>query len=73
MCFFRMPEAPKPAPLPRVPQPDSDLVMRRGDEARRIAAMSGGASANIVSDLRASDIAAARPVLSPAKAVFLGQ
>jgi hypothetical protein len=64
---------PKQAPLPRVPQADSFQATQASDEARRLAAASGGSQANIVTDLSSSDVASARPVLSPTKAVRLGQ
>jgi hypothetical protein len=48
-------------------------VQQRGDEARRLAAAQGGSASNIVSDLNPSDVASARPVLNPTKAVYLGQ
>jgi hypothetical protein len=73
MCFFNAPEMPKQAPIPRTPQPDSFQATQAADEARRLAAAKGGSSANLVSDLTSSDIASARPVVNPAKAVFLGQ
>lgn len=67
-----MPTQTAPA-IPRTPQPDSFQAQQAGDEARRLAAARGGSQANIVSDLKSSDIASARPVLSPTKAVMLGQ
>ncbi len=68
-----MPSMPKPAAIPRVPQADSFQAQQAGDEARRLAAGKGGSQANLVSDLTSSDVASARPVLSPVKAVMLGQ
>lgn len=74
MCLFpSMPEMPKQQAIPRTPQPDSFAATQASDEARRIAAAKGGSGANKVSDLMPSDIASARPVLSPVKAVMLGQ
>ncbi|WP_398469640.1 hypothetical protein [Tardiphaga sp.] len=73
MCLFSAPQIPKPAPAPRVPQPDSFQAQEASDEARRIAAASNGSSANIVSDLNSSDVQSNRPVLNPTKAVYLGQ
>ena len=64
---------PAPAPIPRTPQPDSFQAQQQGDEARRLAAARSGSQANVVSDLKSSDVASARPVLSPVKAVMLGQ
>ncbi len=64
---------PKQAAIPRTPQPDSFAATQASDEARRLAAARGGSSANIVTDLKSSDVASARPVLSPVKAVMLGQ
>lgn len=73
MCLFNTPQIPRPTPTPRVPQPDSFQAQQAGDEARRIAAATGGSASNIVSDLNASDVQSNRPVLSPTKAVYLGQ
>lgn len=61
------------APVPRVPQPDSFQAQQAGDEARRLAAARGGSQANIVSDLKPSDVTSTRPVLNPVKSVMLGQ
>jgi hypothetical protein len=49
------------------------VAQAAGDEARRLAAARGGSQANIVSDLKSSDVASQRPVLSPVKSVLLGQ
>jgi hypothetical protein len=68
-----MPAQARIAAVPRVPQPDSFQATRASDEARRLAAARGGSAANLVSDLTSSDVASARPVLSPVKAVMLGQ
>lgn len=73
MCLFSTPQMPAQQPIPRTPQPDSEIATRQSDEARRLAAARGGSSANIISDLVPSQVASARPVLSPTKAVFLGQ
>ncbi len=73
MCLFNTPEMPKQAAIPRTPQPDSFQATQAADEARRLAAAKSGSSANLVSDLTSSDVASARPVLSPVKAVMLGQ
>lgn len=76
MCLFSTPSMPSPAaanPVPRPPQPDSFQATQAADEARRLAAARGGAQANMVSDLASSDVASSRPVLSPVKAVMLGQ
>jgi hypothetical protein len=74
MCLFpSAPSMPAPAAVPRTPQPDSFQAASAADEARRLAAARGGSQANLVSDLKSSDVAAARPVLSPVKAVMLGQ
>lgn len=73
MCLFNMPEMPKQQAIPRTPQPDSFAATQAADEARRLAAARGGSSANRLSDLMPSEIASARPVISPAKAVLLGQ
>jgi hypothetical protein len=72
MCFFKMPEMPKPEPLPRVPQPDADVIAQRSDSARALAAK-GGTAGNINTDLNPSEVTGARPVLKPANAVYLGQ
>lgn len=66
---------PTPAPVQaaRVPQPDSFQATQAADEARRLAAARGGSQSNLVSDLKSSDVASARPVLSPVKSVMLGQ
>lgn len=74
MCLFQ-PDIPqqRQAAAPRTPQPDSFVAQAAGDEARRLAAARGGSQANIVSDLKSSDVASARPVLSPVKSVVLGQ
>jgi hypothetical protein len=61
------------APPPRTPQPDSFQAQQQSDEARRLAAARGGSQSNIVSDLKSSDVASARPVLNPVKSVVLGQ
>jgi hypothetical protein len=74
MCLFGgNQQMPVQAAIPRVPQPDSFVSTQAADEARRLAAAKGGSAANIVSDLKSSDVAGARPVLSPTKAVMLGQ
>lgn len=73
MCLFNTPSMPVQAPAPRVPQPDSFQATQAADEARRLAAARGGSQANMVSDLKSSDVASARPVLSPVKSVMLGQ
>lgn len=57
----------------RVPQPDSFKAQASADEARRLAAARGGSQANILSDLKSNDVGGVRPVLSPVKAVMLGQ
>lgn len=73
MCLSGLfPKPPTPQPIPRTPQPDSDMAMRRTDEIRRLAMERSGSAANLVSDLQPSDIASARPVLKPATAVYLG-
>jgi hypothetical protein len=75
MCLPLMssPSMPAAAPAPRTPQPDSFAAQQAGDEARRLAAARGGSQANLVSDLTASQVSSARPVLNPVKAVMLGQ
>jgi hypothetical protein len=74
MCLFSAPSMPAaPAAVPRVPQPDSFQATQAADEARRLAAARGGSQANLVSDLKPSDVLSSRPVLSPVKSVMLGQ
>ena len=68
MCLFNTPQMPTQAAIPRTPQPDSDIAVRRGDEARRLASARGGSASNIVSDLAPTDVVGAKP-----KAVLLGQ
>lgn len=73
MCLFSAPQMPAPQPIPRTPQPDSDIAVRQSDEARRLAAARGGSQSNILTDLVPSQVASARPVLNPTKSVLLGQ
>jgi hypothetical protein len=80
MCFFGSMKAPampvmpqRTVVTPRAPAADSDAAQRQADEVRRMAAAQRGSQANLVSDLTASDVTAARPVLNPVKAVYLGQ
>jgi hypothetical protein len=75
MCLFNTPQMPVQAAAapPRTPQPDSFQAQQASDEARRLAAARSGSQANLVSDLKSSDVASSRPVLSPVKAVMLGQ
>lgn len=63
---------PKPQPIPRVPQIDSDIVQQRADKTAALVSKSGSAG-NIMTDLSPSDVAGQRPVLKPANAVYLGQ
>ena len=58
---------------PRPPAADSDASQRRADETRRMAMANSGSASTLVSDLTPTDVTAARPVLNPVKAVYLGQ
>jgi hypothetical protein len=78
MCFFgsapKMPVMPQRTVVPpRPPAADNDAAQRRADETRRMAMANSGSQSTLVSDLVPTDVASARPVLNPVKAVYLGQ